>query len=399
VSSTPVTITVSPDASAAAASVATFVKAANALLSEISSNSQYDASTNTAGPLLGSTTAAQITQSVLSVFSTAGTTSVLGNLSAVGITEDKGTLDFNQQTFEAAYQTSPTSVQSLFTQGGTFSPASASYSGQVSLAYAGDETQPGTYSVVIDQSATQATDTGTVAYASGSSTVGSAGSLAITSGSQSVDYSVTAGQSLTQVASGLNQALAAAQMDLSAQVVTSGGSSYLQIISGQYGTAGNFSVTETGGNFGFASTATGDNVAGTINGTAATGNGQILAAPVSDPTLAGLSLQVGVGGISSATTIGSYTYAPGAAQQLASLATSLTAPQGQVTTEISTLQEQSSAINPEIAAQRQIVNEEAQMLNKTYDQLEVTLRSLQSESSSLASALGGLSSPNSSSVP
>ena len=396
VSPSPVTVSVTADSAAMSSAVSSFVSAANALLSEISSNSKYDQATATGGPLLGSVTAGQITQDVLSVFSTASGTSSLGNLSAVGITEDKGTLNFNQQTFETAFQANPSAVQDLFAQGGTFAPAAPAYAGQVSLVYAGDGTAAGTYGVVVDQSATQATGTGTVAYASSTATVASSDTLAVTSGGQTATYDVTAGQSLSQVASGLDQAFATAGMSLSAQVVSSGGSSYLQIIAGQYGTAGDLSVAESGTDFGLGGSFTGQNVAGTINGVVATGNGQILSAPTSDPTLAGLSLQVGVAGITTATPIGNYTYSPGAAQQLASLATSLTAPSGQVTTEISGLQANSASINPEIAAQQQIVNAESEMLNKIYDQLEVTLKSLQSESSSLASSLNSASSSSAS---
>jgi len=336
-SSSPVTITVAPDASTMSSAVSNLVSSANALLSEISSNSQYDASTASGGPLLGSATAEQITQAVLSVFSTAGGTSSLGNLSAVGITEDKGTLAFDAQSFETAYSANPAGVAALFSQGGTFDPASSADAGQVSLVYAGDGTAAGSYSVVIDQSATEATDTGTVAYGSSSSTVAGADSISVSSGTQTATYDVTAGQSLGDVAEGLDQSLAAAGMDLSAQVVTEGGSSYLQITAGTYGTAGDFTVAESGTDFGIAGSFTGDNVSGSIDGVAASGDGQILSAPITNATLAGLSLQVGVAGISSATTIGTYTYSPGAAQSLASLASSLTAPDGSVTGEISSV--------------------------------------------------------------
>ena len=392
VSSTPVTVSVTANSAAMSSAVSSFVTAANTLLSEISSNSKYDQATATGGPLLGSVTAGQITQDVLSVFSTASGTSSLGNLSAVGITENQGTINFNQQAFVTAFQANPTAVQDLFAQGGSFAPAASAYAGQVSLIYAGNGTAAGSYSIVVDQSATQASDTGTVPYASSTATVASSDTLAVTGGGQTATYDVTAGQSLSQVASGLDQAFAAAGMSLSAQVVSSGGSSYLQIVAGQYGTAGDFSVTESGTDFGLGGSFTGQNIAGTINGVTASGSGQILSAPTTDPSLGGLSLQVAVSGITSATAIGSYTYSPGAAQQLASLAASLTAPSGQVTTEISGLQANSASINPEIAAQQQIVNAESQMLYKIYDQLAVTLKSLQAESSSLASSLNSTSS-------
>lgn len=397
VSTSPVTLTVSPDASAMATKVQSLVDAANKVLSDIAAQSQYDQSTQTGGPLLGSGLAEQITQQVLSLFSTAKGASSLGNVSAVGISEDKATLQFDQQAFESAYNTNPAAVEALFTQGGTFSPSSSAYAGQVSLAYASDSTQPGTYQVVVDSSATQATDTGTVAYASSSSTVSSSDTLTVTVGGQSVSYQASAGETLSQVASGLDQAFASAGLGLSAQVVSTSSGYVVQVTSAGYGSSQSFTVSESGSDFGLAGTFTGTDVSGTINGVTATGDGQVLSAPVSDPVLAGLSLLVSVPGITSATDIGSYTYSPGLAQSLASLASAATSPTGDVTTEINNLQQQSLNLDPEIAMYQQIANEEQQMLEAQFSQLDATLAALQQQGSYLSSALGGGSSSSTSS--
>src|SRR5579875_110577 len=387
VSSSPVTLTVSPDASAMASQVKALVDAANKVLSDISSESQYNASTRTGGPLLGSGLAESVTQQVLSIFSTLSGTSGLGNVEAVGISEDNGQLSFNQSTFESAFQSNPQAVESLFTQGATFS-------GQVSLVYAGGTTLPGTYQVVVDHSATQATSTGTVSYSSPSSTVASNDTLTVSVGSQEVSYQASAGETLSAVAQGLDQAFAAGGLGLSAQVV-SGTSGYsLQVTSAGYGSSQNFTVSESGSDFGLAGSFAGTDVAGTINGVAATGEGQVLAAPTSDPTLGGFSLQVSVAGISSATTIGSYTYSPGVAQALSSLASNLTSPIGAVSSEVNNLQQQSLSLNPEIAMYQQMASEEQAMLEAQFSQLDATLASLEQQSSYLASALGGQSAPS-----
>lgn len=396
-STTPVTLTVSPDASAMASNVSSLIDAANKVLSDISSQSQYVSSSKTAGPLLGSAPAEQVTQQILSLFATAGGTSSLGNVSAAGITENKGTLQFNKSAFEAAYNANPTAVEDLFTQGRTFAPSSSTYSGQASLVYAGNATQPGSYAVVVDSSATQATDTGTASYGGPSSTVAAADTITVTSGSQSISYQAAAGETLSQVAAGLDQAFASAGLALSAQIVTTSSGSQLQVTSAGYGSSQSFAVAETGSAFGLAGTFTGTNVSGTINGVAATGNGQVLSAPTSDPTLAGLSLLVTASGITSATSIGSFSYSPGAAQSLASLATATTSPTGSVSTQISNLQEQSTNLNPEIAMYEQIANEEQQMLQAQFSQLDTTLTGLTQQSSYLASALGGSSASSSSS--
>jgi flagellar hook-associated protein 2 len=397
VSSSPVTLTVSPDVSGLATKVKALVDAANKVLSDISSQSQYDSSTGASGPLLGSGLAESIAQQVLSVFSTVAGTSGLGNAAAAGITESQGTLSFDQSAFETAFSANPQSVEDLFSQGGTFSPSSSSYAGQVSLVYAGTGTAPGTYQVIIDHSATQASATGTVAYASPSSTVGSADTLTVTMGSQSVSYQASAGESLSAVAQGLDQAFAAAGLGLSAQVVSTSSGYALQLTSAGYGSSQSFSVTESGSDFGLAGSFNGTDVSGTINGVVAKGNGQVLSAPTSDPTLSGLSLQVSISGITSATTVGSFTYSPGVAQALDSIASSLTGPTGGVGSEITNLQDQSLSLDPEIAMYQQIANEEQAMLEAEFSQLDATLAALDQQSSYLASALGGSSSSSPSS--
>jgi flagellar hook-associated protein 2 len=390
-SSSLVTLSVSPDASQVASNVKALVDAANKVLSDISSQSQYDATTKTGGPLLGSGLAEMVTQQVLSIFSTVGGTSSLGNVQAAGITESNGQLDFNEQAFESAFNSNPQAVESLFTQGGTFSPSSSAYSGQVSLIYAGTGTQPGTYQVVVDHSATQATDTGTVSYSSPSSTLGSADTLSVTMGVNSVSYQAAAGESLSAVAQGLDQAFANAGLGLSAQVVSTSSGYALQMTSSAYGSAQSFAVSESGSDFGLGGSFSGTDVSGTINGVSATGNGQVLSAPISDPTLGGLSLLVSVPGISSATTVGSYTYSPGVAQALDNLATNLTLPSGGVASEVSGLQQQSQGLDPEIAMYQQIASQEQQMLQAQFAQLDATLAALDQQSSYIASALGGSS--------
>jgi len=397
VSSSPVTLTVSPDASTMSTKVSSMVDAANKVLSDISEASQYDTSTKTGGPLLGSDLAEQLTQQVLSIVSSAGAGSSLGNLSAVGITEDKGTIDFNSKTFESAYQANPSGVESLFDQGGSFTPASSAYSGSAQFVYAGDSTQPGSYSVVVDHSATQATDTGTVDYSSGASTIASADTLTVTSGSQSVSYQATAGESLTDAAAGLDKALAAAGISVSAQTVGTSSGTSLQLTSAGYGSDQTFTVAESGSAFGLAGSYAGTDVSGTIDGVAATGNGQVLSAPDSNSTLDGLSFLVTTPGITSATTIGSFDYAPGAAQDLASLATNMTSPTGAVTTEINNLQAQQTNLDPELAMYQQIAKEEKTMLDAQFSKLDATLATLDQQGSTIAAALGGSSSSSASS--
>lgn len=390
------TVTVSANASGEAGQVQSLVSAANQVLNDIQSLAGYDAATKTGGPLMGSAVLEGIQQQVLSIFASATGTSTLANAAAAGITlNQNGTLSFNQSTFEAAFAKSPSEVTGLFAQGGSFNPASPSYAGQVSLVYAANGTVPGSYNVSISQSATQATDTGQV---QSTGTVSTAETLTVAVGSQNATYTTTAGESLSSAAAGLNAAFAAAGLGLSAQVAGSG--TQLQITSVQYGSNQTFSVTSTasgsgttglGGAAGTPVNFTGSDVAGTINGVAATGNGQVLTAPASDPTLAGLAVQVTTPGISSLTSLGTFTYTAGVAQQLASLAGTASNPgTGSISSAVQGLTNEAAGLNSGITMYQQIEASQQKALQNEFANMEATLGTLKNESSMLTGQINQL---------
>ncbi len=398
-SANPVTVSITPDASAAASAVGKLVDAANTVLGDIQKYAGYNEQTKQGGPLMGSPVLQSITQDVLSIFGSAAGTSSLGNSQDVGITLNKdGTIAFDQNAFETAYAANPSQVAALFTQDGSFSASSPSYAGTVSLSYASNLTKAGSYAVVVSRSAAQAVSNGSVLS---SGTVSAAETLTIAMGSQSVQYTTTAGQSLASIAAGINNALASAGMAMSAQVVNSG--TQLQLATNAYGSSASFSVTTTNtgaGTTGLAGTGavagtpttfTGVDVAGTINGVAATGSGQFLTAPASDPTLAGLSLQVTAAGITTPTTLGTFTYSPGLAQQAASMASAMSDPvTGSVTQTITSLQTESQGLTNQIQFYAQIVAQQQQVLMNQFAALEAQLGSLKNQSQSLAAALSQL---------
>jgi flagellar hook-associated protein 2 len=390
------TVSVSANASGEAAKVQSLVSAANQVLSDIQSLAGYNAATKQGGPLMGSALLEGIQQQVLSIFAGVAGTSNLGDAAAAGITlNQNGTLSFNQSTFEAAFAASPSEVAALFTQGSTFSPASPSYQGQVSLAYASNTSVPGSYAVSISQSATQATDTGAVLS---SGAVSTAETLSISAGGHDATYTTTVGESLAAVAAGLNGVFGANGLGLSAQVV--GGGTQLQITSTQYGSSQSFTVTSNtsgtgttglGGAAGTPVTFTGTDVQGTINGVAATGNGQVLTAPASDPTLAGLAVQVTTPGISSLTNLGTLTYSAGVAQQLASAAQQASNPgTGSISAAIQGLTNESTGLDSGIAMYQQMEASQQKVLQNEFAAMEATLGSLKNESSLLASQINQL---------
>ena len=403
VSSTPVTVTVSPDGKAAANLVQSFVTAANTVLQTISTDTAYDQTTNTAGPLNGDIALDNLSQQILATVGQAiGTSGAVdigtaGSSAGLSLDAKTGQIDFDASTFASDYASNASEVARLFTQTGTFTPSSGSpaWKGDLSLVYAADATQPGTYAVEVSQSASQATDTGTASFASPASAATSPESYTVSSGSASASYGLVAGQSLTEVASGLDTAFAQAGLDLSAQVVQNGAGSSLQITSSDYGSQASFSVSSSGADqLGLVGASfVGSNVAGTINGVTASGDGQVLAAPSTDPTLAGLALMVSTPSITSATSLGQFTYTAGLAGGLANLMASASAsPNGELPSTISAMQSTSKQLGSQITVEQQLVVQQQQQLEAAFNNLESTLATLKSQSSYLTSMFGTSSS-------
>jgi len=407
VSSTPVTVTVAADGSSVAGNVQTLVSAANQLLSTLSTDTSYNTQTKTAGPLNGDPTLTGLAQQVLAAVgeavgtSGAGSDGTVGESAGLAITS-QGTITFNQTAFEAAYAKNPTAVQSMFTEGGTFVASLPAYAGQVSVAGATDNTTPGSYAVSITQSAQQAVDTGSSTWASSASALSQAETYTVTGGSATATYAATAGETIGDVVNGMNAALAAAGIDASAALVGSAGSYQFQLASAAYGSAATFQVGASGsdqlGLTSGGSTYAGADVAGTINGLAAVGSGQDLSSYNSGNNANGLVLQVTTPGITSATALGSVTYAPGFGQALAHLATTASlAPNGIIPVTIAGLQGTLAEVGSEISMQQQLVATQQAALTAEFTNMETTLSRLQSESSFLNQAFGGSSSSSGSS--
>ena len=407
VSSAPVTVTVSPDGSSVAGNVQSLVTAANQLLSTISTDTSYNTQTKTAGPLNGNESLTGLAQQVLAAVgeavgrSGAGSDGTAGESAGLAITS-QGTITFNQTAFEAAYAKNPTGVQSMFTEGGTFAAALPAYAGQVSVAGANDNTSPGAYAVSVTQSAQRAVDAGSSTWASSASALSQAETYTVTGGSASATYAASAGESIADIVNGMNTALAAAGIDASAALVGSAGTYQVQLASAAYGSAATFQVAASGsdqlGLISGGSTYTGTDVAGTLNGLAAVGSGQYLSSYNSGDNADGLVVQVTTPGITSATALGTVTYAPGFGQGLAHIAaTASLAPNGIIPVTIAGLQGTLAEVGSEISMQQQLVATQQAALTAEFTNMETTLSRLQSESSFLNQAFGGGSSSNSSS--
>ena len=118
---TPTTLTVGTDTGTVATNISAFVSAYNTLQSTLSSLAGFDASSNTAGPMMGSAVLTgmqnQIQHALYSVVNTGSGT--YNTLASVGITtQADGTLSVNSARLNAALGTNFSAVSQLFTAAG-----------------------------------------------------------------------------------------------------------------------------------------------------------------------------------------------------------------------------------------------------------------------------------------
>ena len=383
-SSSPVTITVSPDGTQLATTVQALVTAANQVLSTISSDTAYNASTKTAGPLNGATALNSLAQQLLTAVGTAVGTSAAGSDGTVGESAGlaitaQGTITFNQTAFEAAYAKNPTAVQAMFTEGGTFAPASPSLA--VRRPWPGPATtrrQVRTPSAC--PSPRRRPSTPVRPYGPRRRLLSRRPRPTRSqAGRRRPRTRPPAGESITDVISGLNSALASAGIGASAALVGSAGAYQVQLVTAAYGSAATFSVSASGadqlGLTSTGSTYTGVDVAGTIDGVAATGFGQDLSLVVQPATPPPASSSPSARPASRPRRRSApFTYAPGFAQGLAHLAkTSSLAPSGLVPETIAGLQGTLQEVNSEIAMQQQLVATQQAALTQEFTNLEATL--------------------------
>jgi len=132
----------------------------------------------------------------------------------------------------------------------------------------------------------------------------------------------------------------------------------------------------------------GTDVAGTINGVTATGNGQALLAPATDPTLGGLALTITA---TAPGALGTFTYVPGVAARLNAAASgAIDFGTGAITTAISGRQEKLGDLDTQIANWDVRLASRQAMLRQQFADMETALGKLKDQSNWLAGQLAGL---------
>jgi len=321
-----------------------------------------------------------------------------GSAGLVGISmASDGNLNFNSAAFAAAYDANPTTVANTFTSGGSSSNPLMSYY------QSSDATAPGSYQVDVTQAGSQASDTGAVLSGG---VVSAPETLTITSNTTTASYTTTAGESLSDVAAGLNQEFAANNVTVNASVENGA----LSLTSMAFGSAASFSVASTAtgaGTTGLVAAAnedqsfTGTDAEGTINGQAAIGTGQLLqgaTGTASQGLLVLVSATAAQLSAAGGTTSSTVNYQPGIAQALANVAYAAGNPaNGTVVNAISGVQSKIGNLQTEFTAWNPILQEQQTHLTDEYTAMETALASLKTTQSSLTQFMNSSGSSSSSS--
>jgi len=289
-----VTVSSTVDGSSVATDIQSLVTTANSLLSSISTNTAWNATKKSGGPLVGDAAVRSLQQRVLSLVSGAGAP-------GVSVTRD-GTLSFDSAVFTTAFAKDPAAVAAKFGATGAFSAASG-VTGAVRYSSATSTTRAGTYAVGVSQAA--AREQWVVDATNG-----------LTKGSLTSSYTVGATDTLDDVAAALTSNAASAGLNLTASV----GGNGLLLTAGSVGAAAAFSVAVD--SVTQSQLTAGADVVGTIDGQPATGNGSLLSLATGTSGAAGLVLDSSVTAddvTASGGAVGTFTYQPGLAQQLSQL--------------------------------------------------------------------------------
>ncbi|MCE5230235.1 flagellar filament capping protein FliD, partial [bacterium] len=387
----PVTITVANQKATISGAVQEFVTAYNALVQEISTQTAYNTKTQTAAALFGDSGL----RNLVSSFRQSITQSVKGlssnnSLSSVGITFGKdGKLSLDLTKLTKALDNDSDAVMRLFVESGK-----SAYS-TVQLNTTTSKTQIGTYNVVVTTPASQATVTGTQTVAT--SGISAAETLTFAYGEESMNVTLSAGMTLSQVITKLNDQFEANGYDLEA--TDDGGK--LKVHTREYGDEEKFSMSSpmdaaAAGQLGIGTTkidAVGVDVAGTIAGVKATGKGQVLTSASSGAS-SGLALTI----TATAPLTTSFTVSRGVAWDVLNQITNATdSDTGLFSVRDKSYDTQIEDIEKQIETLQSRLDTEETNLNATFTALEQKLASLQQQGNSLTSQLSSLISTTSSS--
>ena len=388
----PSTLTVGQNNSAVTTNLQSFVTSYNALYSTMSSLGDYNAATQTGGPLLGDSTLLNIRNSVQSTLGNivANLGGSYNSLASIGITTQKdGTLSLDTNALNNALTQNQNAVGMVFAVAGTPTDAQVSYQGSTSATAAGN------YAVQITQAATQGSFAGTVPTAPTLTIDNTNNTFGVSvNGIQSSSVSLaqktyaSTADLATAMQNGINSDATLKAAGLSVAVTYD--TDHFVITSSSYGSVSSVNVSSAGTGVTAAlglsvgSGTSGKDVAGTIGGSAATGFGQTLTGSAGGS--AGLQVQV------QGTTTGdrgSVAFSRGIADQLNTMITNFLDPTNGLLTD------RNNEINTDIKnidTKRTSVNANLSVLQAQYmtqfNAMDTLVASLKSTGAYLAQQLG-----------
>jgi len=381
------TVEVKRDGEALANQMQKIVDAANQALGQIKLDGSADPAKGTKGVLAGSFTLRNIQNQILDSIAGAvtGTSLVSPGLAGLAI-NGTGSITFDKAKFLTKFAENPDGVAELFAARGNLSNA------LVTFGSAGDKAPAGTYNVEVTQAATAPT---TSAY-TGQTTQASSQEISIRLGTTTAVYNTVVGNSLSQVAAGLNAALAAAGLtSIRADVSGVGPTEELRVQSTNFGSAVSFEAKFT--NPAAFSAFSGQDVMGSIGGVTANGIGQRLFIDNASSNLFGMGLNIlaTTADIVGPTSLGTLDFQPGAVQRINYVASNT------IDTATGSIQSTTDSINNSIKElDASITNYDYRLtlrqaaLTRQWSTMNTLLSKLQGQSSSLQNlgSGGGLSS-------
>ena len=380
---TGVTVSSSVDPKNVSDQISSLVTNVNNLLTSISQNTAYDATTKTGGPLLGNGSVRTLQQGVLNI---------VAGISAPGLSvTSAGQLSFDATAFATAFRSDPAGVASAFGASSSFDADSSAAGATVRMTNSTGGTEAGSYNVKVTANAKQEQ---WQLVQPGTGVVGRL--LTLTRGSNSVSYTVANGEDATTAAANFNAKLAQAGFGASVAADVSGG---IKVTATNAGSAAAFTAKLDG--VAAQQLTAGSDIRGTIDGTAATGIGNILSLPPTAGSGArGLSVAVTASDAeitASGGAIGSLDYKPGVARQLESLFTQmsdsstgeLVTAQAQASAQVRTLQTQIDNWTTRLADYKSA-------LTQKFTAMESSLSALKAQSTALSQFFNTSSSSSSS---
>lgn len=305
----PVQMSINKDSTSVTAAVNSFITGYNTFARTVKTLTKYDPATQTAGMLLGDFTVRAVVSQVDGIMrdAVAGIVGEFGSLSEVGLkTNDAGEYELDTAKFKAKLESSPQSMQALFTALGVPSDPAIKYLGSSTLTEAGSYAvnlttlaSAGSYSgagvLPVDFTATplviDADNDGFSIEVDGLDV----GGIQLTQGAYSSGSTLAA-----EIQARINGATAMTEAGKTVSVSYDAAGKRFVIESAMVGNSSTINITAVDSNsaaqlgFSVADGVAGQDVAGTIDGIAASGAGKVLSAS-DDSGARGLRIEVNAG--------------------------------------------------------------------------------------------------------